>query len=215
MACYENYSKELILNKYKEKEIFSGDTIRNNDLSGIICPGIQFHHTTIQRSNLDRALWEKMVCQNVVIEQSNCNALQAMDSRIQNSSVIHCNSIKADFSHATIHQTRFEKCTAHSIRFTGARITDSVFFECQMYKARFDRTILMKVSFLPGEKGDLSTLQKATFEHSMLIDCSFSHINLIDAVFSNTVLIGCDFTGTILEDTERINSSFIQCKSTL
>lgn len=211
MACYENCTKELVLNHYKETGIFSGDTIINNDLSDIECPGIRFHNVSIKQSYLDRALLKEMICQNVIFEQSNSNSIQAMNSQIQESKFLYCHSIKADFSHATIHKTRFENCIAHSIRLTGTRITDSVFYTCQMYKAKFDKSILIKVAFQAGEKDDLSTLQKATFTNSMLIDCSFSFINLIGAEFGHSVFIGCDFTGTNLDETDLLYSSFINC----
>lgn len=211
MACYEDWTKELVLSKYKEKGIFAGDTIIHNDLTGIVCPGVQFLDVTIKQSSLDKALLSEMVCTHVIIEQTNWNSVQAVDSRIQNSGFIQCHSIQADFSHAVIHKTYFEKCTAHSIRFTGARITESVFSECQMYKARFDQSILMKVEFHPGEKGDLATLQKTTFTHSMIIDCSFSGINLIGAGFGNSVFIGCDFTGAQLDEIDLTESSFVHC----
>ena len=211
MAVFESCTKELVLRKYREEGILSGDKIINNDLSGIKCPNIQLNKVNITGSYLDQAFFSEMVCTDVSIVQSNCNSIQAMGGCMKNCHIYNCNVIKADFSKARLHGVCFENCIAHSIRFTSARITSSRFSECQMYKAKFDHCILIKVEFLPGSKGDLSTLQKAAFTHSIIIACSFSKVNLIGALVTNTVFIGCDFTGTSMDEIDQSTASFINC----
>ncbi|MBN2440600.1 MAG: pentapeptide repeat-containing protein [Spirochaetales bacterium] len=211
MAIYENYTKELLLRKYRESGGFSHDEILNNDLTDISFKGIQLDYVHIKESFLDRALLSGMKCSNVTIEQSNCTSLLALNSQIDSSRIMNSNLIKADFSSSILNGMYFENSIAHSIRFSHARITASYFNECQMYKSKFDHSILIKVFFQPGTKGDLSTLQKADFSGSMIIESSFYNINCIGALFDETVFIGCNFIGAHLDEIDRSKASFINC----
>lgn len=211
MALYENCSKEHIIKQYKETGSFSHDEIIRNDLSGIRFPKINLRHVKITQTYLDRALFSGMQCFHTTIEQSNCNELQAQTSHLDSSRIVASNFIKADFSHAHLHDVRFEQCVAHSIQFSHSRITSTDFYECQMYKAHFDGSMLINVTFHPGSKGDLSTLQKTRFTHSMIVQCSFSHMNLPGIDMSHSVFIGCDFTLAQLDDIDFSKTSFINC----
>ena len=211
MAVYDAHSKEVLLYHYKKEGTFTADQIINNDLTGIDLSKAVFMDTSIEGSHLVQALLTETQTNRLVVQQSDLRETDFSCSGQQAGQYLNSYLIKACFTGSRLYDVRFEKCIAHSMDFSGACLVNSVFHECEMFKNKFRQTLLMKVVFSSGNKGDLAGLVKSVFSGALVIDCSFVGINLNQAEIEGTTFIQCNFTGAQLEGVDYSKGHFIAC----
>jgi uncharacterized protein YjbI with pentapeptide repeats len=194
MADFESFTKELVLHRYSETKLFSGDTIEKLDFTDIDLKGVRFEDAKIVESFLDRAMLEGFRMTRTAVVQSNCNYITARGASIAESVGL-----------------RMTNCIAHSLDFSDSSVIATVFTDCQMQKARFERSVLMKVVFRKASFDGFVMLGKAVFNGAMVVDCTFSSVDISGASLAGTVFIGCAFNDTMLDPAECAPARFIHC----
>jgi uncharacterized protein YjbI with pentapeptide repeats len=211
MADFESFTKELVLHRYSETKLFSGDTIEKLDFTDIDLKGVRFEDAKIVESFLDRAMLEGFRMTRTAVVQSNCNYITARGASIAESVFTNCSLLKSDFTHSNSVGLRMTNCIAHSLDFSDSSVIATVFTDCQMQKARFERSVLMKVVFRKASFDGFVMLGKAVFNGAMVVDCTFSSVDISGASLAGTVFIGCAFNDTMLDPAECAPARFIHC----
>lgn len=211
MAVYDAHSKEVLLYRYKNEGRFEADRIINNDLNGIDLSKAVFTGTGIEGSSLARAQLRETAAERLAVQQCDLCEADFTGSRQQTGQYTNSYLIKTLFCSSRLYDMRFEKCIAHSVDFSSAALVCTGFSECEMYKSKFRKTLLMKTVFRAGNKGDLAGLAKSTFAGALVIDCGFAGINLNQVEIEGAVFIRCDFSRAQLEGVDYNQARFIAC----
>jgi len=211
MADFESFTKELVLHRYSETKLFSGDTIGKLDLTDIDLKGVRFEDARIEESFLDHAMLEDLRMTRTAVVQSNCNYISARGAGIAESVFTNCSLLKSDFTRSKSIGLRMTNCIAHSLDLSDSSVVATVFTDCQMQKARFERSVLMKVVFRKASFDGFVMLGKASFAGAMVVDCTFSSADISGASLAGALFIGCGFNDTILEPAECAPARFIHC----
>lgn len=216
MVIYEQASEALLLNQVRGDRSFSNCHVIRNILSKENFTKLLIKDVVVESSTLEGTLFNESF-----LLKNNYLANDLKFSEFINSEMEECvfdNShlIKANFSNAKLVDVVFNDCVIHGASFNSGSLLNVKFSKCQMYNARFGKNVLVRCGFNSGRHSEISEMNKASFQNSIIIDCSFVGMNLTENDFRGATLIGCSFEHSILDDVDFtgariLNCSFVKC----